>query len=151
MGQELCSAPVLLFYPVEDLPCLAWLPPVAAVLCCLPQAGPGKGKSSPCMQVLPFPPLEKLLPCNAGPLLSCEERAALLGIEGHKHMLRTSFFIQTAWANNLFSVVTISLLKQCLRTGEGLDSTSSCMPGPGALHAELSDWVPAAEEQEGSC
>lgn len=51
--------------------------------------------TSPCMQVLPLLPLEKFFACNAGPLLSCEEGAALLGTEGHKHMLRTNFFIQT--------------------------------------------------------
>lgn len=69
--------------------CLLWLQSCAFSL------SQGRGMTSPCMQVLPFPPPDKLFSCNVGPLLSCEEGAALPGTEGHKHILGTSFFIQT--------------------------------------------------------
>lgn len=73
------------------LGCLLWCSPVLP-----PSARAMEGDDQPpCMQVLPFPPLDKIFSCNAGPLLSCEEGAALLGTEGHNHVLGTSFFIQT--------------------------------------------------------
>lgn len=146
MGQEHCSAPVLI-YPVpghpEDFPCLAWLPPVAAVLCFLPQPGEGNDQPLHAGSAIPTPisfshamlglcyPVKREQPCQGQRgTNTCWEQAFL--------------FRQTAWTRNSLALSTTSLLKQYLRTGDGLDSTSSCIPGAGAWHAEQAAWVPAA-------
>lgn len=125
LGQELCT--------ISLLPCAT---ASRQLPCCPPSARAVEGDGLQPGSAIPTP--AELCPRIAGPWLSHGEGGALLGTEGH-----------TQAGNKLFYSKRLQRLVTCCRNsfsapGEGLDSTSRCILGAGALHAEEAAQAPAA-------